>query len=99
MSGGLLGASGQYGRDDPDLAVGRASGGAEALPGQALRSHPQGSGGSASRIVTGRSVVAGSGDRPTGQQQVREAMAATHVAIISRRYPDGKVRAGPVSIG
>ena len=40
-----------------------------------------------------------SGDRPTGQQQVRNAMAATHVPIISRRYPNGKVRAGPVSIG
>jgi hypothetical protein len=65
VGGSLLRSGGQDRRDDPDLAVGGASGRvARALPGHALWSQLEGSGGSASRIVIGRSLVAGLAPRP-----------------------------------
>jgi hypothetical protein len=60
VGGRLLRSGDQDGGDHADLAVGRAPGGAaRRLAGHALRSQSNGSGGSASRIVTGRAVVAG----------------------------------------
>lgn len=72
MRGGLLGAGHEDRRDHPDLAVGGVSGGAEAPAPHALSRHSQGSGGSASRIVIGRSVVAGQclSPRPTSNVPV-----------------------------
>jgi hypothetical protein len=65
------------GRDDADLAVGGALGRAVRLSRHALASHSQGSGGSASRIVTGRSVVAGQCHLPRPDQTRRDRRATT----------------------
>lgn len=60
MGGSLLGTGIQDGRNDADLTVGGTGGSAAGvLASHALRNQSKGSGGSASRIVIGRSVVAG----------------------------------------
>ena len=59
MGGGLLRPGDQDGRDHPDLAIGGALGCVPGVPLHALRNQSKGSGGSESRIVIGRSVVAG----------------------------------------
>jgi hypothetical protein len=65
MGGRLLRSGGQDSCNDPDLTVGGASGSvARALPRHALRSQSHGSGGSASRMMTERSVVAGQSFSP-----------------------------------
>jgi len=59
VSGRLLRARNADRGNDPDLAVGRAFRGMAGPSRHALRSQSNGSGGSASRIVIGRSLVAG----------------------------------------
>ncbi len=59
MGGRLLRPGDQDGCDHADLTVGGTFGGARRPSRHALRSQSKGSGGSASRIVMGRSVVAG----------------------------------------
>ena len=64
VGGFLLQAGDEDGRDHADLAVSSALGGVAGPARHALRSHSQGSGGSANRIVTGRSLVAGQSPHP-----------------------------------
>jgi putative intracellular protease/amidase len=58
VGGGLLRPCGEDGRDHPDLTVGRALGGVSGPARHALRSQSYCSGGSSSRFVIGRSMVA-----------------------------------------
>ena len=98
----------QEGFDHPDLTVGGASGRAAGRPARhALRSQSKGSGGSARRIVTGRSVVAGLSlsprpDRPSfraqsplpGGRARAEGFAPTTLRVEAQdARPEGRVPA------
>ena len=71
VRGRLLRPGDQDGGDHADLAVGGPCGGAGRPSRHALRSQSKGSGGSASRMVTGRSVVAGLRLSPRPVRQLR----------------------------
>jgi hypothetical protein len=64
VGGSLLRSGREHGRDHADLTVGGTFGGVEGPSRHALRSQSNGSGGSASRMVTGRSLVAEQGLSP-----------------------------------
>ena len=64
MGGPLLRPGQQDGSDHADLTIGGALGGPGRSASHALRSHSKGSGGSARRIVIGRSLVSGLSHSP-----------------------------------